>query len=132
MLNVPAHEPVEFSLSPIVITTQVDRVDPPETMRLFTFAASRQVGRQYGQCSRCFHWGGSLSGVYLTRVSYRRRLTEHTLCVMDVAPGPSRRRDSTHDRVLRLMEVFGRVLARRGITTANVTTRLALAKSNPD
>lgn len=34
--------------------------------------------------------------------------------------------------MLRLMEVFGRVLALRGITPANVAARLALAKLDPD
>ena len=34
--------------------------------------------------------------------------------------------------MLRLMEVFGRVLARGGIATANVAARLALAKSYPN
>ena len=51
---------------------------------------------------------------------------------MDVAPSPSGRRDSAHDGMLRLMEVFGRVLARRGIATADMAARLALAKSNPN
>jgi hypothetical protein len=34
--------------------------------------------------------------------------------------------------MLRLMEVFGRVLARRRIATADMAARLALAKSNPN
>jgi hypothetical protein len=50
---------------------------------------------------------------------------------MDIAPDPSGGRDSAHDRMLRLMEMFGRVLARRGIATTNVTAGLALAKRNP-
>jgi hypothetical protein len=51
---------------------------------------------------------------------------------MDIAPGPSRRRDSAHDGMLGLMEVFGRVLAGRGIAAADVAARLTLAKSNPN
>ena len=62
----------------------------------------------------------------------RQLLAEHTLCLMNIAPYPSRRRDSAHDRMLRLMEMFSRVLACRGIATANVAARLALAKSNPN
>ena len=50
---------------------------------------------------------------------------------MDIAPCPSCRWNSAHDRMLRLMEVFGRMLALRGITTANVAARLALAKRDP-
>jgi len=50
---------------------------------------------------------------------------------MDITPYPSRRRDSAHDRMLCLLEVPVRVLARRGIATANVAARLALAKSYP-
>jgi predicted nuclease of predicted toxin-antitoxin system len=50
---------------------------------------------------------------------------------LDIAPYPSRRRNSTHDRMLCLMEVLARMLARRGIATANVAARLALAKSYP-
>jgi hypothetical protein len=34
--------------------------------------------------------------------------------------------------MLRLMEVFGRVLARRGIATANMTARSAFAKLYPN
>ena len=60
------------------------------------------------------------------------RLTEDTLRLMDVAPCPSRRRDSSHDRMLCLMEVFGRMLSRRGIATADVAARSALAKRNPN
>jgi hypothetical protein len=51
---------------------------------------------------------------------------------MDITPCPGRRWDSPHDGMLRLMEVFGRVLARGGIATANVAARLALAKSYPN
>ena len=50
---------------------------------------------------------------------------------MDIAPDPSRGWDSAHDGMVRLMEMFGRVLARRGIATTNVTTGLALAKRDP-
>ena len=50
---------------------------------------------------------------------------------MDIAPYPSRGRDSAHDGMLRFMEVLGRVLARRGIATADVAARLALAQSYP-
>ena len=60
------------------------------------------------------------------------RLTEDTLRLMDVAPCPSRRRDSSHDRMLCLMEVFGRMLSRRGIATADVAARSALANRDPD
>jgi hypothetical protein len=58
-------------------------------------------------------------------------LTEDTLYLMDIAPCPTRRRDSAHDRMLCLMEVFGRMLAGRGIATANVAARLALPKRDP-
>jgi hypothetical protein len=58
-------------------------------------------------------------------------LTEDALRLMDIAPYPSRGRDSTHDGMLCLMEVLGRVFARRGIATADVAARLALAQSYP-
>jgi hypothetical protein len=50
---------------------------------------------------------------------------------MDIAPCPSRRRDSTHDGVLRLVKMLGRVLACRGIATADVAARLTLPESDP-
>lgn len=50
---------------------------------------------------------------------------------MEIAPNPSRWRQRAHDRMLRLMEVFGRVLARRRVATADVTARLALAQRDP-
>jgi hypothetical protein len=62
----------------------------------------------------------------------RQRLNEHTLCLMDIAPCPRCRRDSAHDGMLRLMEMFGCVPPRRGIATANMAARLALAKRNPN
>jgi hypothetical protein len=58
-------------------------------------------------------------------------LIKDTLRFVDVAPRPGGRRDGAHNRMLRLMEVFGRVLARRGIATADVAARLAFAQSNP-
>ena len=60
------------------------------------------------------------------------KLTERALSLMDIAPYPSRGRDSAHDGMLRLMEMFGRVLACRGIATADMAARSALAKSNPN
>jgi hypothetical protein len=59
------------------------------------------------------------------------KLIEDILFLMDIAPYPSRGRDSTHDGMLCLMEVLGRVLARRGIATADVAARLTFAKSDP-
>ena len=59
------------------------------------------------------------------------RSTEHPLCLVDVAPYPGRGRDSAHDRMLSLEKVPVCMLARRGIATANVAARLALAKSDP-
>jgi hypothetical protein len=59
------------------------------------------------------------------------KLTETALRLMDIAPYPSRGRDSAHDGMSRLMEVLGRVLTRRGIATADVAARLALAQSYP-
>jgi len=51
---------------------------------------------------------------------------------MDITPYPRGRRHRAHDRVLGIMEVSGRVLARRGFVTTNVAARLALAKRNPN
>ena len=65
------------------------------------------------------------------RADQLEKLTKGTLCLVDIAPYPSRRWDSAHDGMLCFMEVPGRVLARRGIATANVAARLALAKSDP-
>jgi hypothetical protein len=42
---------------------------------------------------------------------------------MDEAPYPSRGRDGAHHRMLRLMKISGRMLARRGIATADVAAR---------
>ena len=50
---------------------------------------------------------------------------------MDIAPDPRRGRDSAHDGMVRLMKMFGRVLARRGIAATNVTAGLALAQRDP-
>jgi len=60
------------------------------------------------------------------------KLTEHTLYLMHIAPYPSRRRNSAHDRMLGRMEMFGRVLAGRGIATTDMAARLALPKRNPN
>ena len=65
------------------------------------------------------------------RADQLEKLTKGTLRLMDIAPYPSRRWDSAHDCMLRLMKVPGRVLARRGIATADVAARLALAKRYP-
>ena len=58
-------------------------------------------------------------------------LIEHILCLVHIAPDPGRRRHSTHHWMLRIMEMFGGVLARRRIATANVAARSAFAKSDP-
>jgi hypothetical protein len=70
--------------------------------------------------------------------SYNRQLAlkapalfEHTLCLMHIAPDPGGRGNSAHHWMLRVMEMFGGVLARRRIATANVAAASALAKSNP-
>ena len=51
---------------------------------------------------------------------------------VQIAPGPllpGHRR--THHWMLCLMEVFGRVLSRGGVTTADVATRQALTECDP-
>ncbi|HEU4478611.1 MAG TPA: hypothetical protein VFR80_08840 [Pyrinomonadaceae bacterium] len=50
---------------------------------------------------------------------------------MHIAPDPARRRNSAHHRMLRIMEMFGGVLAGGRITTTNVAARPALAKRDP-
>jgi hypothetical protein len=70
--------------------------------------------------------------------SYNRQLAlkapalfEHTLCLMHIAPDPGGRGNSAHHWMLRVMEMFSGVLARRRIATANVAAGSALAKSDP-
>ena len=43
----------------------------------------------------------------------KRWSTEHALALMDIAPCPRGRRQRAHDRMIRRLEMFGRVLARR-------------------
>jgi hypothetical protein len=66
-----------------------------------------------------------------SRFLRQRKLTEDTLLLMNIAPCPGRGWDRAHDRMLRHMKMLGGVLAGRGIATADVAARLALAKSNP-
>src|SRR4026209_128639 len=58
-------------------------------------------------------------------------LIEHILRLVHIAPDPGRWRHSAHHRMLRVVEMFGGMLAGRRIATADVTARSALAKSDP-
>ena len=61
----------------------------------------------------------------------KRQSTEHALALMDIAPCPGGGRQRAHDRMVRRMEVFGCVLARRRVATADVTAGLAFAQRDP-
>jgi hypothetical protein len=58
-------------------------------------------------------------------------LAERGLRFVDVAPSPSRWRRCAHDRMLRCLEMLGRVFAGRGVAAADVTARLTLAQRYP-
>jgi hypothetical protein len=57
---------------------------------------------------------------------------EDTLLLMNVTPCPGCRRQRAHDRMLRRLEMFGRVFSRRGIAAVDMAAGLTLAKSDPN
>ena len=72
-----------------------------------------------------------LVGIARLSTAVEAGLTERRLCFVDVAPGPSRRWHRAHDRMVRRVEMLGRVLAGRLIAASDMATHQAHPQMEP-